>query len=85
MRFGTKIPVSLSGIASLMEMERDEVREWPYFKEVRTALQDYNLGVLKKERLIAKLYDVSLKCANDKIFHYSTGIENAIAAIRTCY
>ena len=81
----TRLPEGITGIANLMGMSREEVRAWPYYTEVRGLFKDYNLRALKRENLIEKLYDVSLRCANSGIYHYSTGIEKAIASIRTFY
>ncbi|MBQ8043457.1 MAG: hypothetical protein IJ272_04835 [Clostridia bacterium] len=80
-----KVPVSVTGIARMMEMDVAEVRNWPHFEEMRDALKDYNLGALTKQRLITRLNDISIKCANDGIYHYSTGIDNAITSIRLSY
>lgn len=85
MRMKTKLPEGLTGIAEMMEMDKAEVREWPFFKELRALFKDYNLRALQKDALISKLYDISLQCANKKIYHYSTGVENAISTIKTCY
>lgn len=85
MRLKTKLPISLQGIADLMEMNREEIRAWPHVREVRELFKDYNFGALPKENLISKLYNVSLKCANEKIYHYSTGIDNAVSAIKLFY
>lgn len=80
-----KAPIGVSGIARLMKMDEAEVREWPYFNEMCEALKDYNLGVLTKQNLITQLNDISIKCANDQIYHYSTGIDNAVKSIQLSY
>lgn len=85
MQMKTKLPEGLTGIAEIMEMNKEEVQAWEFFKEVRQLFKDYNFKVLTKDSLIAKLYDISCKCANKQIYHYSTGIDNAVLAIKTCY
>lgn len=85
MRLKIKLPEGLTGIAQMMEMDKEEVRSWEFYNEVRDLFKDYNFRVLNKETLIAKLYDISVKCANKQIFHYSTGIDNIISAIRMLY
>lgn len=80
-----KIPVGVTAISNLMEMKPSEIKFWDKFQEVRNLLKDYNYGVLSKDSLIDKLYDVSVRCANDKIYHYSTGIDNLISSIKLSY
>lgn len=80
-----KLPEGLTGIAGIMEMKKEEIQAWEFYKEVRQLFKDYNFQVLNKERLISKLTDISLQCANKQIYHYSTGIDNAVSAIRACY
>lgn len=81
----TKLPEGLTGIANLMGMTKDEVRAWPYFANVRALFNDYNLGVLSKECLVDGLIDVSVKCAEDGIHYFSTGVDKAVNTIRVCY
>lgn len=93
MRLKTKLPITVSGIADIMEMSTEEIRAWPLFGEVRELFKDYNFKVLSKDKLILKLLAVSEKCAIKSVdehekggyYHYSTGIDNAIAAIKLCY
>lgn len=80
-----KIPVGVTAISNLMEMKPSEIKFWDKFQEVRSLLKDYNYGVLSKNKLVEKLYDVSLRCANDKTYHYSTGIDNLIDNIKLVY
>lgn len=80
-----KIPLGVTAISNLMEMKPSEIKFWDKFQEVRDLLKDYNYGVLSKDRLVNKLYDVSVRCANDKTYHYSTGIDNLISSIKLSY
>lgn len=85
MRMNTKLPEGLTGISKLMNMEKEEVRAWPYYTEVVSLFKDYNLRALRKERLIEKLSDISDKCTEEQIEFYSVGISNAISSIKVCY
>ncbi len=80
-----KIPVGVTAISNLMEMKPSEIKFWDKFQEVRDLLKDYNYGVLTKSKLIEKLYEVSVRCAKDKSYHYSTGIDNLISSIKLSY
>lgn len=80
-----KLPEGSNGIANLMGMQKEEVRAWPYYTEVRSMFKDYNLKVLSKEQLVEKLIGVSVKCAEDGIHYFSTGVDKAIGTIRICY
>ena len=80
-----KLPEGLTGIADIMEMQKEEIREWEFYKEVRDLFKDFNFKVLSKDNLINKLLLISEKCANKTIYHYSEGIDNAIATIKACY
>lgn len=79
------VPVGITGMAKLMNMHEAEVREWPYVEDMRAVFKDYNLGVLDKRELVARLNDISVKCAEAQIYHYSTGIDNAIKSINLSY
>lgn len=80
-----KVPVGLTSIARLMGMEKEEILAWPYFEEMRDSMKDYNLKAITKEQLIGCLEGISIKCANDQIYHYSTGIDKAISTLKTVY
>lgn len=81
----TKIPEGLTSIAKMMGMEKEEVRMWPYYNELRSMFKAYNLGVMDKARLIEGLTNISVKCAEDEIYYFSTGVDKAITAIRVFY
>lgn len=85
MRMKTKLPEGLTGIAEMMEMEKEEIRAWEFYKEVRNLFKDYNFKVLDKEKLTSKMLAISEQCANKAIYHYCQGIDNAICAIKACY
>lgn len=85
MQNGLKIPVGVTAISNMMELKPSEVKYWDRFNEVRQLLNDYNLGVLKKDKLITKLHEVSVRCVYDKTHHYCTGIDNLISNIRLSY
>ena len=57
MRMKTKLPEGLSGIAEIMEMDKEEIRVWEFYKEVRSLFKDYNFNVLNKEKLTSKQHD----------------------------
>jgi len=92
MHLNFKLPISISGIAEIMEMNEEEIRNWPQFGEVRDFFKDYNFNVLGKEKLIKKLRAISEQCAikneekqNGCFYQYIAGIENAITTIKLCY
>lgn len=85
MRRTSRIPVGVTAVSELMEMKPSEIRFWDKFPEVRDLLKDYNYGVLQKDNLILKLYEISARCANDKTYHYSTGIDNLVQSIKFSY
>lgn len=93
MQLNAKLPVTVSGVAELMQLSNDEIRAWPHFGEVAKIFEDYNYGMLRKEMVIARLLNVSAKCANESAdetvkggqYHYATGIDNAILAIKFCF
>lgn len=80
-----KIPVGIAGIAKLMKLAVEEVRVWKHYDSVRGLFKDYNFGVLNKTKLFERLDEISVKCINDKEYHYSTGIDNAKATINAVY
>lgn len=80
-----KVPISIKAIAKLMNMLEAEVREWPYLENMRDALKDYNFGVFTKQQLVEKLNDISVKCAEAQIYHYSQGIDKAVETIKVNY
>lgn len=83
-----RVPESVTGIAKMMEMEPAEIRVWPYLDEVRTAIKDYNIGFISKQRLISRLNDIAIKNNNsaEKLQHYATAItENLLVSIRLSY
>jgi len=79
------VPESVTGIASMMEMDAAEIRAWPYMNEVRAAIKDYNLGALDKQRMFTRLNDIAVKNSADELVHYAEGIENLITSIRLSY
>lgn len=81
----TKLPEGSTGIANLMGMQKEEVKAWPHYGEVRSLFKDYNLDFLSKEDLVNKLIEVSAKCAEAGIHYFSTGVDKAIRAIQICY
>lgn len=85
MQMKTRIPEGLTQISEMMGMLKEEVRAWPYYKQMRSLIKDYNLGAISKDFLVEQLYKISLQCADDAIYHYSTGVEKAIAIIKACY
>ena len=80
-----KVPAGLNSIARLMEMDVAEIQAWPHFNEMQSAMKDYNLNAIGKEQLIGRLEEISIKCAEAQIYHYSTGIDKVISAIRVAY
>ena len=81
----TRVPVSVTGVAKMMEMDTAEVRAWQHFAEVRTAINDYNLDYITKQRLISRLTDIATKNSADDLVHYSIGVENLATSIRLSY
>ena len=81
-----RVPESVNGIAKMMEMEPAEIRAWPHLEEVRTAIKDYNLGALTKQRFISRLNDIAIKNSAEQFKHYAYGItENMLVSIRLSY
>ena len=81
----TKLPQGLTGISNLMELDKSEVRAWPYYKEVATLFKDYNFGVLKKEKLLEELSQISLKCRNDDTWYFAMALERLTKKVKLCY
>lgn len=82
------VPESVTGIAKMMEMDAAEIRAWPYLEEVRTAIKDYNIGFIVKQRLLSRLEDIALKNHNseNKLQHYAQAItDNLMVSIRLSY
>ncbi len=80
-----RVPVSITGIAGMMEMDASEIRVWPHFDEVRTAIKDYNIGYITKQQLASRLNDIAVKNSADEFAHYAVGIENLQTSIRLSY
>lgn len=80
-----RVPESITGIAKMMEMEPAEIRAWPNLDEVRTAIKDYNIEFITKQRLISRLNDIAVKNSADEFVHYAKGIENLTTSIRLSY
>ena len=66
MRMKTKLPEGLTGIATLMGMEKEEVKAWPHYSEVRALFKDYNMKYETKESLLEKLSAISDNGHNDR-------------------
>lgn len=81
----TRVPESITGIAKMMEMDSAEIRAWPHMNEVRTAIKDYNIGYINKQRLLSRLNDIAVKNSADELSHYAQGIENLKTSIRLSY
>ena len=81
----TRLPEGLSGIAKLMELDKAELRAWPYYKEVVNLFKDYNFGVLKKEKLIEKLSEISAKSRNDGGCYFAMAVETLEGKVKVCY
>ncbi len=84
----TKAPESATGIAKLMEMDVAEVRAWPFLEEVRSAIKDYNLGYITKQRLLSQLENIAIKNQNSELNlqHYAAAItENLVTSLRLSY
>lgn len=77
-----KLPTGVKGIAQAMEMGQCELMHWGHYKEVRDIFIDFNFGVLTKDQLIQKMLRISEQCAIESQYHYSVGIDNAIAMIK---
>lgn len=85
MRFNSKLPESMTQLADLMGLDKEEVQAWPYFKEVRNLFKDYNLNVLEKNDLIKKMGEIADKCKTEDLTLYVDGIATAIAKIKLSY
>lgn len=85
MHLNTKIPEGVTSISELMEMEKEEILAWPYYPEFVSLVKDYNLKAIKKPVLLERLLDLSVRCAEDRIYHYSTGLDKAIFKIKAFY
>ena len=77
-----KAPIGVKEIAKLMGLEEAEVRAWPHLSDMRTALTDYNFGMLSPEKLVNRLNEISAKCDAAELYHYSAGISNAISVLK---
>lgn len=81
----SKVPVGAKNISKMMNLTESEVQFWDSFEEVKSIINDYNFDVIKKETLIDRLLQISLKNANKNLFFYCTGIDRLIEKIKLCY
>ena len=85
MQISTKIPVSKTEIAEIMEVDKAALDVWNKFPKMRAALKDYNFGVNEKLQLVERLKKISQEALADKEYFMSAGVEKVIQKVLVLY
>lgn len=75
-----KLSTTISGIAKLMGMTKEEVSFFPKLKEVRDILTDYNYSVLTGKNAAEKLEDVKTTLSGDDLI-FADGLDSLITKL----
>ena len=75
-----KISTTISGIAQLMGMTKEEVSFFSKLEDVRNILTDYNYSVLTGKKAAEKLEDIKKNLKGDELI-FSSGLDTLITKL----